>query len=45
MKNVIEDVVGKELNFVERIIVKIFRKTFVKVYNIARIKTVNKMLK
>lgn len=45
MKNVVEDGIVKELNFVEKIIVKIFRKTFVKVYNIARIKTINKMLK
>lgn len=34
MKNVVEDVVGKELNFVERIIIKIFTKTFIKVYKI-----------
>lgn len=34
MKNVVEDVVVKELNFVERIVVKIFRKTFIKVYKI-----------
>lgn len=29
-----EDVVEKELNFVEKIIVKIFKKTFNKVYKI-----------
>lgn len=34
MKNVVEDVVVKELNFVERIVVKIFTKTFIKVYKI-----------
>ena len=34
MKNVVEDEVIKELNFVERIIVKIFTKTFIKVYKI-----------
>lgn len=39
----LEDVV-KELKFKEKVIVKIFTKTFEKVYNIARIKTVNKLL-
>ena len=45
MKNVVKDDVVKELNFVEKIIVKVFTKTFTKVYNIARIDIVNKMLK
>ena len=39
------DVVLKELNWKEKIIVKVFTKTFNKVYNIARIKTVNMLLK
>ena len=34
MKNVVEDEIVKELNFMERIIVKIFTKTFIKVYKI-----------
>ena len=34
MKNVVKDEVTKELNFVERIIVKVFAKTFNKVYKI-----------
>lgn len=34
----------KELNWKEKIIVKIFSKIFIKVYNISRIKIVNKML-
>ena len=34
MKNVVEDGIVKELNFVERIIIKIFTKTFIKVYKI-----------
>lgn len=34
MKNVVKDVVLKELNFVEKIIVKLFTKTFIKVYKI-----------
>ena len=44
-KNVVKDVVLKELSIVEKIIVKLFTKTFVKVYNIARIKTINNLLK
>lgn len=44
-----EDIVLKdimeELNFIEKIIVKIFSKTFIKVYNKTRIKIVNSMLK
>lgn len=39
-----KDVV-KELNFVEKIIVKVFTKTFNKVYNITRINTINKIIK
>lgn len=34
MKNVVEDEIVEELNFMERIIVKIFTKTFIKVYKI-----------
>ena len=34
MKNVVKDDVVKELNFAEKIIVKIFRKTFVKIYKL-----------
>ena len=34
MKDVVENEVVKELNFVERIIVKMFYKTFIKVYKI-----------
>lgn len=33
-KNVVKDEVLKELNFVEKIIVKLFTKTFIKVYKI-----------
>lgn len=32
MKNVVKDDVLKELNFAEKIIVKVFRKTFIKIY-------------
>lgn len=35
----------KELNTKEKIVVKILAKTFNKVYNLARIKTINSMLK
>lgn len=45
MNNVVLNEVKKELNWKERIIVKIFRKTFVKVYNIVRIDTVNSILR
>ena len=34
MKDVVKDVVLKDLNFVEKIIVKLFTKTFIKVYKI-----------
>ena len=33
-KNVVKDVVLKELSIVEKIIVKLFTKTFIKVYKI-----------
>ena len=44
MKDVVLDEVKKELNWRERIVVKLFTKTFVKVYNITRIKIVNKLI-
>lgn len=44
MKDVVVNEVKKELNWKERIIVKLFTKTFAKVYNIARIKIVNKLI-
>lgn len=34
MKDVVKDEVLKELSFVEKIIVKLFTKTFIKVYKI-----------
>lgn len=45
MKNVVLKEVKRELNWRERIIVKVFAKTFKKVYNITRIKTVNYLFK
>ena len=45
MKDVVLNEVKKELSFKERIIIKIFAKTFIKVYNITRINTVNAFLK
>lgn len=39
-----ENVVIRELNWKEKIIVKVFKKTFKKVYNIARICTVNNLI-
>lgn len=44
-RNVELDEVIKELNFGEKIIVKIFAKTFCKVYNKVRIKIINSILK
>lgn len=44
-KDIITDRVIKELNWKERIVVKIFKSTFNKVYNISRINTFNEMLK
>lgn len=42
--NVVKDEVIKELNWKERIVVKVFSKTFEKVYNKCRIKIVNSIL-
>lgn len=33
-KDIVKDVVVKKLNFVEKIIVKVFRKTFIKIYKL-----------
>lgn len=43
--NKIADEVIKELNWKEKIIVKIFAKTFSKVHNITRIKIINVLIK
>lgn len=45
MKNTILREVKKELSWKEKIIIKIFRKTFDKVYDKMRIVVVNKLLK
>lgn len=44
-KDIVLKEITKELNYVEKIIVRIFFKTFIKVYNKARINAVNSMLK
>lgn len=44
MKNAILNEITNELNWRERIIVNVFATTFTKVYNISRIKIVNKAL-
>lgn len=44
MRNVVLDEIINELNWRERIIVNVFATTFTKVYNISRIKIVNKAL-
>lgn len=42
--DVVKDEVIKELNWKEKIVVKLFAKTFEKVYNKCRIKIVNSIL-
>ena len=42
--NVVKDEIMKELSWKERIVVKLFAKTFEKVYNKCRIKVVNSIL-
>ncbi len=44
MKDVVVEEIVKESNWKERIVVRVFRKTFIKVVNVARIKIINKML-
>lgn len=43
-ENVVEEIV-KELNWYEKIIVKIFKKIFIKVYNNMRLNIVNSLIK
>lgn len=45
MKDVVLDEVKKELNWKERMIVSIFKNTYMKVYNMIRIETINRLLK
>lgn len=45
MRNVVLEEVKNELNFKEKIVVKVFTKTFEKVYNIARISILNEFIK
>ncbi len=45
MKDVVLNEVKKELNWKERIVIKIFTRTFNKIYNITRIKLVNIIMK
>lgn len=45
MKDVVLNEIMKELNWKERIIVKVFRKTFVKVYGITGKKIFNNIYK
>lgn len=42
-KEILEEI-EKECNFKERILLKAFTKTFMKVYNIARLKVINNLL-
>ena len=45
MRNVVLEEVKNELNFKEKIVVKVFAKTFEKVYNITRISISNEFFK
>ena len=45
MKDIILDEVVKELNWKEKLTVKLFTKTFKKVYNNTRINIINYLLK
>lgn len=45
MEDVVENEIKKGLNWREKIVVRIFVKTFIKVYNTTRIKIVNSILK
>lgn len=42
--NVVENEIIKELNWKEKIIIKVFAKTFEKVVNIVRISVINKLI-
>lgn len=44
MKNEVLKEIKKDLNFKERIIVKLFSKTFYKIFNMSRILILNKFL-
>lgn len=44
-KDVLLKEINKELNWKEKIVIKIFKKTFCKVHNLIRISIVNKLLK
>lgn len=44
MEEKIVEEIKRECNFKERILLKVFVKTFLKVYNIARIKAINNIL-
>ena len=45
MKDVVVDEIVKGLNWKEKIVMYVFTKTIIKVYNIARIRTINELLK
>ena len=44
MKDVVLNEVFKKLNWREKMIVKVFTKLFIKVYNIVRINTINSLM-
>lgn len=44
MKDVIVDEIMNELNWKEKIIMKVFTKMFIKVYTFSRVKSINSIL-
>lgn len=44
MRDVVYNVLKDELNWKEKIIIKLFNKTFLKIYNISRINSINSIL-
>ena len=45
MRDGVLDEVKKELNWKEKIVAKVFKKTIIKVYHIARVRTFNELIK
>lgn len=44
MKNLIIEQVGKQLNWRQRLLVKVFEKDFLEIYHIIRIQVINNFL-
>ena len=44
MKNVVLNEIIKDLNWRDKLLIKLFTDTFIKVYNIGRVKTFNNII-